>query len=332
MLLAAWSITVPLFAGAGFWNTIFGDGDQEFICYSRIHRNYYFAIFGAVIVLAIIAWSRYRLKKRTAEELQKQKAIIEEQNKDILDSIRYASRMQEALKPESETLRSLLPKSFFFLRPRDIVSGDFYFVEESNGKIVIAAVDCTGHGVPGAFLTFIGNNALRHVIEKTGSANPSVLLDAMNAEVKRTLGQQRPQNELNDGMEVGLCVFDPKTQTLEYAGAGMPLYILRNGNLEEVKPAKCTVGSIQEHVTSPPPTHSFTLAAGDGFYLGSDGIADQFGGTEGKKFRKEQVRNLVRDIHPLESASQRVKVEQVIADWMGSNSQTDDMLLIGVKV
>lgn len=331
-LIFASLLTIRAFAGAGFFNTLFGDGDQHFVCYSRIHRNFYLGIFFAVLILGFLAWSRYRLKKKTADELAKQKAIIEEQNKDILDSIRYASRMQEALKPETEILKSILPQSFFFLKPRDIVSGDFYFVEELNGKVIVAAVDCTGHGVPGAFLTFIGNNALRHAIEVLGPDDPSMLLDRMNEEVKKTLGQKRAQNELNDGMEIGLCIYDKQTKTLEYAGAGCPLYIFRNGEMEEIKAAKCTVGSIQEHVKEAPPSHRFQLSDGDAFYLSSDGLADQFGGSEGKKFRREEVRKLIRGIYPLDASDQLKKVEQAVSGWMGNHSQTDDMLLIGIKV
>jgi serine phosphatase RsbU (regulator of sigma subunit) len=324
--------TIRLSAGVGFFNTLFGSGDQEFVCYSRIHRNYYLAIFAAVIIIGIIFYSRYRIKKRTAEQLAIQKNIIEEQNKGILDSIRYASRMQEAIRPEEKTLSKILPESFFFLRPRDIVSGDFYFVEESGNKIVIAAIDCTGHGVPGAFLTFIGHNALRHAIETLGPVNPSRLLEAMNEEVKKTLGQERSGNELNDGMEVGLCVYDLTTKTVEYAGAGMPLAIFKSGKLEEIKAAKCTVGSVQSHVTEAPPTHKVQLNDGDSFYLNSDGIADQFGGRDGKKFRREQLRNVLTEIQPMKMEEQKNKVEEIISAWMEGFEQTDDMLLIGVRV
>lgn len=319
-------------AGAGFFNTLFGDGDHEFVCYSRIHRNFYLGIFAAVLALGFIAWSRYRLKKKNAEELSRQKTVIEEQNKDILDSIRYASRVQEALRPEPALVDRLLPQSFFFLQPRDIVSGDFYFVEEFNGKIVVAAADCTGHGVPGAFLTIIGHNALRNALETTHAGDPSLLLDRMNEEVKRTLGQKREGNELNDGMEVGLCIYDPASGMLEYAGAGCPLYLFRSGNFEEIKASKCTVGSIQPHVEGPPQKHQFRLQQGDAFYMASDGIADQFGGAEGKKFRKEELRRLLRGIYPSAASEQLKKVGETISSWKGNYAQTDDMLLLGIKV
>ena len=336
LLLSLLLLSCPLSAGAGFWQTLFGDGDHEFVCYSKIHRTYYLAIFGAVIIIALIAWNRYRLKKKNADLLEKKNQVIEEQNKDILDSIRYASRMQEAIRPPQEIIARNLPESFFFLRPRDIVSGDFYFVDENEGKIVVAAIDCTGHGVPGAFLTFIGHSALRKAIEVAGAKDPSRLLDLMNGEVKSTLGQQRSQNELNDGMEVGLCIYDPATRTLEYAGAGTPLTLFRSagggGKLEEIKPAKCTVGSVQDHVKEPPPTHKIELLPGDTFYLGSDGIADQFGGPEGKKFRREQLRKIITDMQPLKMPDQEKFIGQTMSEWMKGHAQTDDMMLIGVRV
>ncbi|MEO5645368.1 MAG: SpoIIE family protein phosphatase [Bacteroidia bacterium] len=331
-LIISCIVSVQLSAGAGFFKTLFGDGDHEFVCYSRIHRAYYLAIFGAVILLGMIAYSRYRIKKRAAEKLAIQNNIIEDQNKGILDSIRYALRMQEALKPEQSIVSALLPESFFYLRARDIVSGDFYFVDACKNKIVLAAIDCTGHGVPGAFLTFIGHTALRHAIETFGPENPSQLLAAMNAEVKKTLGQQRSGNELNDGMEVGLCIYDPATKKVSYAGAGIPLSVFRSGKYEEIKPAKTTVGSVELHVTEPPPTHTIQLADGDSFYIGSDGMTDQFGGKDGKKFKREQLRNILVEMQPLNMVEQKNRLEKTMSDWMQGFEQTDDMLLIGVRV
>lgn len=330
--LLAFSFTLHLSAGVGFFNTLFGDGNQEFVCYSKIHRNYYLAIFAAVIGLGIIAYSRYRIKKKAAEKLQEQKNIIEDQNKDILDSIRYASRMQEALKPETSMLSKTLPESFFYLKPKNIVSGDFYFVDECKGKVIVAAIDCTGHGVPGAFLTFIGHGALRKAIESNSALNPTQVLDIMNKEVKHTLGQQRSGNELNDGMEVGLCIYDPVSRKIEFAGAGTPLSLFRNGEYEEIKASKCTVGSVQTHITQAPPTHSVQLSSGDSFYIGSDGIADQFGGSEGKKFRRDQLRKVLGEMQSLSMQNQVQQLDRTLSDWMKGFEQTDDMMLIGVKV
>jgi len=154
----------------------------------------------------------------------------------------------------------------------------------------------------------------------------------MNKEVKQTLGQQRSQNELNDGMEVGLCVFDPATNNLDFVGAGMPLIVFKNGTMEEIKAVKCTVGSIQEHIKEAPPTIKIQLTKGDSFYVGSDGVADQFGGKEGKKFRREQLRKLLIEIQPLNMKDQLKTVEQRLTEWMEGHEQTDDMLLIGVCV
>lgn len=320
-----------LFAEGGIMGAFFGE-ENEFVCYPSVHRNFFLAIFAGVVVAGVFAWSRFRLKSKTAKQLSEKNKVIEEQNKDILDSIRYASRLQQALEPESEELKKMLPDSFFFLKPKDIVGGDFYFVQEHKGKVVIAAIDCTGHGVPGAFLTFIGHNALRNALEKTQSLNPSVIMDAMNTEVKTSLGQQRPQNELNDGMEVGLCVYDAKEKSLNYAGAGVSLYQFTDGKVSELKGAKCSVGSIQAHVAEAPPSHSIVLKAGDAFYMSSDGIQDQFGGPDGKKFQKERMKKMLEEISSHNAAQQKSIIAERIGAWMKDHQQTDDMLLIGVKV
>lgn len=330
-LVAIILLPASLSAEGGIWGAFSGEPEQ-FVCYPSVHRNFFLAIFAGAVVAGIIAWSRFRLKSRTARELEKKNRVIEEQNKDILDSIRYASRLQQALEPERTELEETLPDSFFFLKPRDIVGGDFYFVENFKGKVIIAVIDCTGHGVPGAFLTFIGHNALRNALEKTGSINPSEILDAMNNEVKASLGQQREQNELNDGMEVGLCIYDPAAKTVDYAGAGTSLYHLHGGKITEVKAAKCSVGSIQTHVVAPPPSHRINLMAGDNFYMGSDGIQDQFGGPEGKKFQKERMKKMLEEISPLPALEQHKSIAARIEEWMEGHTQTDDMLLIGVRV
>lgn len=332
LLLPVFSVfPVVLFAEGGIWGAFAGEPEQ-FVCYPSVHRNFFLAIFAGVIVAGLFAWSRFRLKSKTAMQLEEKNRVIEEQNKDILDSIRYASRLQQALEPERTELQKLLPESFFFLKPKDIVGGDFYFVEKFNDKVVVAAIDCTGHGVPGAFLTFIGHNALRNALEKTQSDNPSVIIDAMNAEVKTSLGQQRAQNELNDGMEVGLCVFDPKTRVLDYAGAGTSLYHLQQGRIVEIKGAKCSVGSIQSHVIEPPRSHRIQMNQGEAFYMSSDGIQDQFGGPEGKKFQKERLRKMMEEIASKPAIEQKKTVASRLEEWMRGHQQTDDMLLIGVRI
>lgn len=322
---------VVLFAAGGILGAFSGE-ENEFVCYPSVHRNFFLTIFGAVVVAGLFAWSRFRLKSKTAKLLEDKNKVIEEQNKDILDSIRYASRLQQALEPEKDDLGKILPESFFYLRPRDIVGGDFYFVQEHKGKVVIAAIDCTGHGVPGAFLTFIGHNALRNALEKTGSTDPSTIMDAMNLEVKDSLGQQREHNELNDGMEVGLCIYDRITRDLNYAGAGTSLHVVSSGALSETKGMKCSVGSLQGHVKSPPPTHVVKLSAGDMFYMSSDGIPDQFGGPEGKKFQKDRMKKLLEEISTEPIAKQKTTVDSRVQEWMKGHQQTDDMLLVGVRV
>lgn len=319
-------------AGAGFWNTLFGSGDQEFVCYTRVHRNFYLAVFISVVVLALFIFRIYRLRAKHATRLEEQNRIIEEQNHDIVSSIRYAGRIQTALLPTAAKINSLLPDSFFWLRPKDIVSGDFYWLEAAQGKIFIAAIDCTGHGVPGAFLSFIGHNAFHRAISEKGLTDPAQILNDVNMDVRRTLGQEREENEINDGMEVALCVWDPASRQLSYAGAGRPLYLLRDKQLEEIRGAKFSIGSMLNVDAAPISGYQFTLDKGDAFYIGSDGIADQFGGPQGKKFKTAQLKELIVKTADRPMAEQGKTISAALTDWSGKHAQTDDMLLIGVRV
>lgn len=314
----------------GFWDTLFG-AKEEFVCYTTVHRNFYVVIFIIVVLAAIVAYSRFRIKNRSERELAAKNKVIEEQNQDILASIKYASRLQQALGHDENYLRQILPSSFIFLQPKDIVGGDFYFIEKHQDKQIIAAIDCTGHGVPGAFLTFIGYNAIQKAVDEISNPDPSLILHHMNDQVKRTLGQQRSNEEVKDGMEVGLCIYDSKSKVLEYAGAGTPLLLWKSGQLEEIKPTKCTVGSIENHITEAPQKHRFSVNAGDRIYMFSDGIQDQFGGEQGKKFMLKRLKEVLMSTMNLPIEQQKSAVTQQIQNWMKGHQQTDDMLLIGVE-
>jgi len=316
----------------GFFDNLFGEGDTEFVCFSRVHRNFYLAIFLCAAAVAVGFYSRYKLKKRTAEQLAKQKQVIEEQHRDITDSVRYARRLQEAVHPDHAQIRQLFSDSFIYSKPRDIVSGDFCWAAERKGKRFIAIADCTGHGIPGAFLSIIGHLALNKAVLEEGSEHPSDILDAMNNMVKKTLGQSKDMEQVADGMEVAICVWDPATNELAFAGAGRPLLLLQDGNLREIKGEKCSVGSHQPHVAGAPPTHAVRLKPGDSFYLCSDGITDQFGGPDGKKLGRKAFSELLLGSAAASMEEQAKKMEASIAQWQRQHAQTDDMMLIGVKV
>jgi serine phosphatase RsbU (regulator of sigma subunit) len=313
-----------------FYNELFGDGEDSFVCYNRVHRNFYVSIFGAVACLAVVGFSRYRIKKRAAVELERKNAVIEEKNKDITDSIRYAKRIQSAILPPEGHIENIFPDHFILYEPKDIVSGDFYWAGMRGGKAMIAAVDCTGHGVPGAFLSIIGHNGLNKAVNQEGLTKPSEILDALNREVTATL-RQGNNAELKDGMDIAFCTYDKINGTLQFAGAFNSLYVMRNGALEEVKADRWAVGSMEKTAGSFT-NHEVIISRGDVFYLFSDGYGDQFGGKDGKKFKMSRMKELLVSIHQKPMKEQQSIIERTLEEWRGNLEQVDDVLVIGVRV
>lgn len=259
---------------------------------------------------------------------------LNERNEDLLSSIHYARLIQEAILPSESRFRSALPESFVFHRPRDIVSGDFYWLMEHEGKILVAAVDCTGHGVPGAFMSIIGNNALNAAVREEGLTTPSLILDSLNRNVSSTLKHQGGTIEMGikDGMDIALVCIDLKNKQLQYAGAYNPLYVIRDGNLIETKGDKFPIGLAQMDDLRLFTNHTLELKEGDTIYIFSDGYADQFGGEHGKKFKYDNFRTLLFDIHELSPRRQLKTIERTFDDWKGDLVQLDDTLVIGMRL
>lgn len=313
------------------FNELFGDSEGQFVCYNRVHRNFYLAIFFSVAGLAVVGFSRYHIKKKSARELEKKNTIIAEKNKDILDSINYAKRIQSAILPADNIVSGLLPDNFIVYKPKDIVSGDFYWVSQSDHKVMIAAVDCTGHGVPGALLSMIGHNALNKAVNQDGLTRPDEILTSMHHEVVATLGQDG-RTDLKDGMDIALCTYHQKLGTLEFAGAFNPVFIVRkDGSLQEIKGdryAIASAGAGEKGFTH----HTVQLEKDDVFYLLSDGFSDQFGGKDGKKFKVSRIKELLASIHYKPMQEQREVIERTIEEWRGNLEQIDDIMVIGVRV
>lgn len=260
-------------------------------------------------------------------------AQINEKNEDLLSSIQYARLIQEAILPSEERFRSVIPDSFVFHAPRDIVSGDFYWLQEAEGKIMIAAVDCTGHGVPGAFMSIIGNNALNAALREEGYITPSLILDYLNETVSDTLRQKTEDTMgIKDGMDIALISLDLKAMKLEYAGAYNPLYVLRDGKLLETKGDKFPIGISIDDRLRKFTNHEITLQSGDVIYVFSDGYADQFGGPMGKKFKYDNFRSLLFDIHTMPPTEQHKVAKDRFNRWKGGLMQLDDVLLIGLRI
>lgn len=270
--------------------------------------------------------------KKTYTEIETQRNQILEKNKQITDSIRYAKRIQEAILPGVHEWHQCLPDSFVLYLPKDIVSGDFYWIEKRNGKIVVAAVDCTGHGVPGAFMSIIGNNLLNQIVREHGITKPAEILDHLRIGISKMLNQESGEFHVHDGMDISICRFDPASMILEYAGAYNPLYLIRDGDLKEVKADKISIGVVGDKHFQPFSNHELKLYKGDQVYLFSDGYADQFGGPRGKKFKYIQLKNLLRSVTQLTMKEQGEKLKETIETWKGNLEQVDDIMVIGFKV
>lgn len=286
----------------------------------------------------------YRLKNidlaQAYEEIIRQKSEIQQKNKEITDSITYARRIQEAILPREEIISRKLSEYFILYHPKDIVSGDFYFfttVTQKPGEnkrpgswIVVAAVDCTGHGVPGAFMSMIGNNVLNQVVSEKEVTSPAEALKVIDQKVVQAL-KQYEGNSLNDGMDMALCAIDLDNLFMQYAGAHRPLVIIRNGEVFQYKGAKYAIGGYHREDKAFV-DENIRLRKGDMIYLFTDGYADQFGGPKGKKFKYRNLVNLLGSLHALPVSEQKKNLEQAFTDWRGELEQVDDVLVIGIRI
>lgn len=267
---------------------------------------------------------------RQKEEVERQSRKVVELYKNVTDSIRYAKRLQDSILPPERRIRELLPESFVYYRPKDIVSGDFYWVDRVDGRVAFAAVDCTGHGVPGAFMSLIGHNGLNQAIRERGAGRPSEVLKVLNKLAFEALHKDREQFLVRDGMDMALCNYDPSRRVLEYAGANSPLYIVRGTEVLRFSPDKRPIGSFEldgQDFTD----HRILLEQGDMVYLFSDGYADQFGGPKGKKFLYKRFRDLLLEISRYPAERQSSMLEEAFRGWRGVHEQVDDILVIGMR-
>ncbi len=256
---------------------------------------------------------------------------IQASNKKINDSINYAQRIQGAILPENSIIRKWLPESFILYKPRDVVSGDFPWFMQVGDEIFIAAVDCTGHGVPGALISLIGYFLLNDIVRSRKILNPGLILDALDEGVTQTLRQDEDDSRTKDGMDISLCKINLKNNTLEYAGAHRPLYHLRNGVLEEIKGDRFPIGGGKYKNQTNFANTLIEIQKGDTFYFCSDGFPDQFGGTDNRKFGPKRLRDLIMEVQSQTMTEQMEAFDIEWEDWKGDYKQTDDMLLIGLR-
>jgi serine phosphatase RsbU (regulator of sigma subunit) len=257
---------------------------------------------------------------------------IEEQKKHIMDSIYYARRIQTAILPSFSMLDSKLKTYFIFYLPKDIVSGDFYWMTEADGKVMIAAVDCTGHGVPGAFMSIVGFNQLNNAVQVKQARKASDILDELNKGVISTLNENASDSSIKDGMDMTLCVFDFQAKKVDFAGANNPIILVRDNTPIKYKGDRFPIGAFVDNKILSFTNNEIDLQKGDMIYLFSDGYADQFGGPENKKFFTKRFENLLFEIHDKPLEEQKELLKTTLYNWMGANDQVDDVLVIGVKI
>ncbi len=278
-----------------------------------------------------------KVMERT-EEVVRQKSEIENKNeeleilyKQVTDSIHYAKRIQEAILPPESIINKILPNSFVLFKPKDIVSGDFYWVEKKNNLTYFAAVDCTGHGVPGAFMSLVGHNILKDIISNTNIIKPAEILNKLREGVINTLHVSNKGTQSKDGMDITLCCINYDTLELQYAAAYNPLYIIRNGELIQHDANKFPIGAFIGEKEDFANT-TIQLQKNDQLYLFSDGYADQFGGPKGKKFMVGSFRKLLTQVSAMPIKEQLDHLDKTLSSWQGDLEQVDDVLVIGVKI
>lgn len=301
--------------------------------------NYAIAVFivVALIYLAVLQfWVLLRTRKHLSEmksayrEIEIQRSELQLRNKDLTDSLNYARRIQAALLPSEHHIRRIFPDYFIYYRPKHIVSGDFYWFSERDDKYFIAAADCTGHGVPGALMSMIGLELIHKIINDMKVDDSDQVLLTMNRELESAFFKEESGKPLiKDGIEMSICIIDKKTRLMEFSGAFLPVYIVRDDKLIEIKGDKKNV--VQSFAMVSFNRSTFTLQDGDLLYLFSDGYADQFGGPENKKFMYRRMRHLLLTISKYPLPDQQRILDETIGSWMEGHDQIDDMMILGVR-
>lgn len=290
-------------------------------------------------------WAKFtqlQLKKimQQKEEIEKQNKKIELQNRDLRDSIKYAGKIQSALLPSEAKLDRLLNHHFLYFKPRDIVSGDFYWVDEYDGKTIVAVADCTGHGVPGAFVSVLGISFLNDIVQKASinkiKINPAMILDDLREKMAGALTKSESEERTYDGMDISVCIIDKIQKVVEYSGAMHPLYFVRKtaDNINKLEQFRTDIQSISMLQSA---KHNYKsvnidLNNGDMIYLLSDGYADQFGGKTGKKFLSKNLKLFLEKIAHETLEKQQILLQEKINKWKGDRRQIDDILILGIRV
>lgn len=333
--------------------------DNELQAAQARTRMYVFSAVGILLlVIILIITNQYRVKKKSNELLQLQKEEILERNaeinqkneeimaqrdqlellnEDMTASIRYAKRLQDAILPPDKFIKNTLANAFVLYKPKDIVSGDFYWVHKIQDYVMFAVVDCTGHGVPGAFMSIVGNDAINLAVADMDTPKASKILNYLNLEVTKRLHQGSEGDQVKDGMDLALCTINKETLELQFAGAYNPCYIIRNKELIEIKGDPFSIGMFVGEEVRPFTNQKFQLEKNDMVYVFSDGYADQFGGPRGKKFKYKPFKEMLIDISDQPAEEQKQILDTKIEEWRNFEGrpiepQIDDICIMGIRV
>jgi len=305
---------------------------QKIITWSIAFGLFLVAVFAGFVFRSLrVTRKQKKIIEVKSKETEDQKKIIEEKQKEILDSINYAKRIQLAMLPHLEEIWVAFPESFILFKPKDIVSGDFYFFHKNNQSVFIAVADCTGHGVPGAFMSMVGAGKLNDSVSQT--TETSAILSLLNKGIKTALKQTDGEKSTRDGMDIALCSVDIENRLVKYAGANRPLWIIRKGqtDVEEIKATKTAIGGLTAD-TQHFDTHELKLQQGDTFYICTDGYADQFGGQTGKKLMTKKFKEILLEIQSKPMKEQEQYLDNFIEKWKAGTEQVDDILVIGIRL
>jgi serine phosphatase RsbU (regulator of sigma subunit) len=331
------------------WNTV--PAEISFVIRPPYWKRIWF--YAMVLILTIsISYSvtKYHTKSLTLAKmvlenrvnektslLQVEKAIVEKikvelevKNKNVMDSINYAQRIQESILPTKDSIAQVFEKSFIYYQPKDIVSGDFYWFTETPDDYLLAAVDCTGHGVPGAFMSLVGSTLLNELVHKK-ITKPSTLLAKLNTAVINVLHQKAHVNTSHDGMDMAICSINKSKTKLRFSGALRPLYHIRDKQLTEIKGSRYFIGGYYENLHKTFDDTEIDLLPGDMVYIFSDGFADQFAEQTKKKYSTKRFKSLLAEISALDTDEQYRTLEEQFTAWKGKEEQIDDVLIIGIK-
>jgi serine phosphatase RsbU (regulator of sigma subunit) len=290
----------------------------------------------AVIVLLALILIPYIIRilredENIKLELMEQKSIIDAKNKDLTDSVNYASKIQEAMLPDTSRIEELFPNSFVFYKPRDVVSGDFYWFREKNDSVLIAAADCTGHGIPGALMSMIGHSSLNGITNVNKEKSTAEILRELDKSVTSSLVNKEYKTESKDGMDIGLCKIDLNKNIVEFSGAFQNLILIQDNEIIEFKGNRFPIGGGNNYNKIDFTIHSIEVKKGDQFYMYSDGFPDQFGGEKEKKYLDKNFKLFLKTLNGKTSTEKKTLLNQELLRWQGAIEQIDDVLVIGIS-